>query len=108
MRYWQKNNIKQIIFQLFFSNIKTIIDKNLTKIDFGSKDKAKFIGDVADSVKTSMIDTSRITLEVVTSIDEIKQGTSGITDSMNNVTNSTFKLKDTGDHLKQNVERFKV
>lgn len=72
------------------------------------RERALQIKEMSEKVKSSMEDTSNISLEVVTSIDEINQGVVGINESMATVTDNTFLLKETSDNLKNNVNRFKV
>lgn len=72
------------------------------------KDKSQAIQSESEAVNSSMLNTRQITVDVVSAIDEIGQGTKGISDSMERVSKTTFELKDTGDNLNSNVNRFKT
>lgn len=72
------------------------------------RERATKIKKLSMDVKSSMEDTKNVTMEVVTSIDEINQGVIGINHSMQVVTDNTYKLKETSDELKNNVDRFIV
>lgn len=72
------------------------------------KEKSLAIQQESEAVKNSMHNTKQITGDVVCAIDEIGQGTIGISDSMERVSKTTFELKDTGDNLNSNVNRFKT
>lgn len=82
--------------------------KGLEDISASVRDKSREIDLLASGVKRSMEETGSLSQAMVSSVKEIEVGADYISRSMERVTDSTFRLQESGDHFQFHVERFRV
>lgn len=85
--------------------------ESITTLDKAShivRERSSAIKSESEEVKQNIEKTKNITFEVVNSINEIGQGTEGISESMDRVSATITRLEETGDNLNNHVNRFKT